>query len=76
MINMPVDITISSITGQSPFNIFICDSGATTCIYVNTISISDIPYKFEVPVVYENMSSFNVRAVDANNCQINEIVNK
>jgi hypothetical protein len=76
MIDMPVDITISSITGQTPFNVYICDSGSTTCIYVDTIVSGDLPYTFEVPGIYSTMDSFNVRVVDSNSCEINEVVSK
>lgn len=71
---MPIDITINNITGSTPFDIYVCDTGSTYCVYVNTVNSGDLPYTFEVPVVYINSTSVNLRIVDDNNCEINEIL--
>lgn len=71
---MPTDITISNLTGQDPFDIYICDSGSTVCYFVNTITTGDIPYVFQVPIPFGSLTSFNIKAVDDNNCFINQIV--
>lgn len=71
---MPTDITISNITGQDPFDVYICDSGITVCYYVDTINSGDLPYVFEVPFVYSNLTSFNIKVVDNNNCPINQVI--
>jgi hypothetical protein len=71
---MPTNITISGLTGQSPFDIYICDSGSVVCYFVNTITNGDIPYVFEVPFVFNSLTSFNVRAIDNKDCLINKIV--
>lgn len=65
---MTVDVTINNITGQTPFDIYICDSGATTCIYVNTISST--PYIFTIPSSFSNLESYGLKIVDNNNCII------
>lgn len=72
---MPTDITISTITGQEPFDVYVCDSGITVCYYVNTIVSGDLPFVFEVPTVLDGLSSYNVKVVDDNNCPINQIIN-
>jgi hypothetical protein len=72
---MPTDITISNINGQEPYDIYICDSGLTTCYYVNTINNSDFPFEFQVPTVFDGLYVYNVKAVDGNNCEVNNIVN-
>jgi hypothetical protein len=71
---MPNEITISGITGSSPFDIFTCDTGRTTCIYMKTVTPSDLPTSFDVPIIFEPLLSVNVKIVDDNNCEINEII--
>ena len=49
---MPTNITINNVTGAQPFDIYVCDSPITTCIYVSTINTVDIPYSFDIPLIY------------------------
>ena len=69
---MPTDITLNSITGQQPYDIYVCDLGLSTCIYIDTINNSSIPYTFQIPTVYSNLDSLVVRVVDDNDCLLNE----
>lgn len=69
---MAVQITINNITGSSPYNVYVCDTGFTTCIFVATISTT--PFTFTVPAPLDSMSDFAVRAVDSNNCSITGVV--
>jgi hypothetical protein len=69
---MPTQITISGLSGQSPFDVYTCDTGYTTCIYVSTITSGNIPYSFYLPVIMEGMPSVGVRVIDSNNCIIEE----
>lgn len=71
---MPIDITINNISGSTPFDVYVCDTGMTSCVYVSTINSGDLPYTFEVPIIYANSTEFNLRVVDNNECQINEIL--
>jgi len=72
---MPTDVIINDISGQTPFNVYVCDTGYTTCIYVNTITPGDFPYTFEVPTLLTNSGNFTLRVIDDNSCEINEIIN-
>lgn len=72
---MPTDITINNISGSTPFDVYVCDTGYTTCIYVSTITSGDLPYTFEIPPVYNTLTNFVVRVIDDNNCLINNVVN-
>jgi hypothetical protein len=65
---MPTQITINSLTGTSPYDIYICDYLLTTCFYIDTISST--PYYFNVPPPLEGDSSFKLKVVDNNNCEI------
>ena len=68
---MPIDITISNITGTTPFDVYICDTGNTPCIYVSTINSGDLPYTFNVPLIFQNLPGYNVRVIDDIDCIIN-----
>jgi hypothetical protein len=65
---MAVKVTINSITGQSPYDIYICQSGGTNCFYISTISIT--PYVFDIPAPYNTSSSYMLKIIDTNNCII------
>jgi hypothetical protein len=71
---MPTNITLSSVSGLSPFHIYVCDTGFTTCIYVNTVNPIDIPYQITVPSVFSSLSSVVVNVKDSNNCSLNQTV--
>ena len=68
---MAVQVTISSITGQSPYDIYICQSDGSGCFYVTTITT--IPYVIDIPAPYNTSSSYMLRVVDANNCVISGV---
>lgn len=71
---MPTDITINNISGSTPFDVYVCDTGYTTCIYVSTINSVDLPYTFEIPPVYSTLTNFIVKVVDDNNCIVTDTV--
>ena len=71
---MPTNITINTLSGLTPYNVYVCDSGNTSCIYVNTITDLDIPYSFELPGILNSLTTFNVKVVDSNNCDIIELI--
>lgn len=71
---MPTDITINDITGSTPFDVWVCDTGYTACIYVSTINSGDLPYTFEIPPVYSSLSDFVVRVIDNNDCTSEEVI--
>ena len=71
---MPIDITINDISGSTPFDVYVCDTGMTSCVYVSTINSGDLPYTFEVPIIYANSTELNLRVIDNDECQINEIL--
>jgi hypothetical protein len=71
---MPIDITINNISGSTPFDVYVCDTGYTSCIYVSTIVSGDLPYTFEIPPVYSSLTDFIVKIVDDNNCVVIDTV--
>jgi hypothetical protein len=72
---MPTNITINNVTGSQPFDVYVCDSPITTCIYVSTINTVDLPYSFNIPVVYESLTQFVVKVVDNNDCIVTDTLN-
>jgi hypothetical protein len=68
---MAVQVIISSITGQSPYDVYICQSNGSGCFYVSTITTT--PYVFDIPAPYDTSSSYLLKVVDANNCTISGI---
>jgi hypothetical protein len=68
---MAVQVTINSVTGQSPYDIYICQSGGTGCFYITTIST--IPYVFDIPAPYDTSSSYMLKVVDDNDCIISGV---
>ena len=71
---MPTDITINNISGTTPFDVYVCDTGYTSCIYVSTITSGELPYTFEIPHVYSSLTNFIVKVVDDNNCVVTDTV--
>lgn len=70
---MAVKVTISGITGITPYDIYICQSGGTGCFYISTITDSQIPYEFDIPVPYDTSNSYMLKLLDNNNCIISGI---
>jgi hypothetical protein len=68
---MAVEITINSLTGASDFDVYICDTGFTSCVYYSTLDGSTIyPYTFFTPPPLDNQTDVCVKIVDNNNCII------
>lgn len=64
---MPFEVTIPSVTANTPVNIYYCNQFSASCVYVATVAV--FPYTFTVPVPYINQSFF-IKIVDQNNCTI------
>jgi hypothetical protein len=68
---MAVQVTIDSITGTSPFDIYICQSNGSGCFYIATIS--SLPYVFDIPEPYNTATAYMLKVVDTNNCVVTGI---
>ena len=53
---MPTEIKITNLGGSSPFDVYTCDTGYTTCVYVSTITPAQLPYYFQLPFIQEGMN--------------------
>ena len=65
---MPTKITINDITGETPYDIYVCNNPITTCIYVDTIESTSLPYEFDVPCVMDSMVTFTLKTIDNVGC--------
>lgn len=71
---MPNQVSISTLNGSSPYNVFVCDTGYTNCLYVSTITSGSLPYVFNVPFVYQSFMNIIVKIVDNDGCVINQLI--
>jgi len=62
---MGTQVTINSITGQSPFNIYICQTGGTQCIFID--KIDNTFYEFLIPSPYDTLPTYMLKIIDGNN---------
>ena len=67
---MPTTITLSNITGSTPFDVYICLSGGSPCYYITSIGGGSLPYNFTVPTPIENFNYYCMKVVDADGCII------
>jgi hypothetical protein len=65
---MGVLVTVNGITGSSPYNIYICQSGGTGCFYIT--GTTETSFSFDIPTPYDNQSSYMLKVVDAVGCVI------
>ena len=67
---MAIKVTISNITGVTPYDIYICQPDGTSCFYIDTITSLELPYQFDIPVPYDTASQYMLKAIDNNDCVI------
>jgi len=65
---MSTQVTINSLTGTSPYDVYVCDSNVLNCVYIATISST--PYVFNVPPPLDAQSEICVKVIDINGCEI------
>jgi hypothetical protein len=68
---MSQEVTISSITANTPVDIYYCDSMSASCVYVATVAT--FPYTFDVLDPYDN-GDFVIKIVDTQNCEIGHTI--
>ena len=68
---MSQEVTITSVTANTPVEIYYCDSTSGSCVYVQTVST--FPYTFNVPDPYDFID-FVIKIVDTQGCVDGDIV--
>jgi hypothetical protein len=63
---MPINVEIESVTGNTPVNIYVCDSGGSSCTYIATVAV--FPFQFEVDDTYAT-SDFTIKIIDSADCE-------
>lgn len=64
-------VTISSVTANTPVDIYYCDSLSASCVFVSTVAT--FPYVFTVPSPYSE-SSFVIKIIDTQGCIDGEVI--
>ena len=67
---MPSIITVSDITGSTPFQVYLCPSGSTSCYFISNVTSSQLPYSFNVPIPLSNNTNFCLQVIDYDGCKI------
>lgn len=67
---MAVQVNINDITGSTPYQVFICQTGNTGCFFVSEITDNDLPYIFDIPAPYNNSDSYLLKIIDNFGCII------
>jgi hypothetical protein len=68
---MSQQVTITSVTANTPVEIYYCDSFSANCVYVSTVSV--FPYTFNVPVPYAE-NNIVIKIEDTNGCIDGEVI--
>lgn len=68
---MPQEVTITSVTANTPVQIYYCDSMSASCVYVATVST--FPYVFDVPPPYDE-TNIVIKIVDTQGCIDGDII--
>ena len=68
---MSQQVTITSVTGNTPITVYYCDSSSGSCVTVATFSSP--PYTFTVPDPVDNQD-YLIKIEDANGCVYGEFV--
>jgi hypothetical protein len=68
---MGEQITITSVTANTPVDIYYCNSIGESCVYVSTVST--FPFTFVVPSPYDFVD-YTIKIVDVNECVDEEVV--
>ena len=58
-------VTITSVTANTPVEIYYCDSMSASCVYVSTVSV--FPYTFDVPPPYDE-ENIVIKIIDTQSC--------
>ena len=68
---MALTITISSIVGTSPFDVYVCQGDGSGCFYIS--EITSTPYTFNIPAPYDQPTEYMVKIIDAEGCVMTDV---
>jgi hypothetical protein len=67
-----INVNIIGITGQSPYDVYVCQSSINDCVYINTIS--GTTYSFDIPKPLDNSLQYIIKIIDSNNIILTKVV--
>ena len=67
---MSCTVQINSISGTSPFDIYMCDIGLVQCIFIETVTSPTYPIILTPPSTLVGATTVVVKIVDGNGCSI------
>jgi hypothetical protein len=67
---MPHQITISGVSGTSPYDVYVCDVTNTYCFLISGGTTIPPSFTFEPVYPLNNVDSLLVKLIDSNNCEI------
>lgn len=68
---MSQQVTITSVTANTPVDIYYCDSTGLSCVFVSTVAV--FPYTFDVPDPYDE-TDIVIKIEDVNGCIDEDII--
>jgi hypothetical protein len=68
---MSQQVTILSVTANTPVDVYYCDSFSASCVFVNSVSV--FPYTFDVPPPYDE-TDIVIKIIDSQSCIDGEII--
>ena len=67
---MSLEITLTSVTANTPVDIYYCNSMSASCVSVSTVNT--FPYTFEVPAPYDEQDVV-IKIIDCKDCEHLEV---
>jgi len=66
---MPNEVTISSVNGTPPYDIYVCDISNTYCYLVSGGTTIPPSYSFFIPPPLDNVGSVLIKIIDSDGCE-------
>jgi hypothetical protein len=61
---MSLRVEINSVTGQTPYDVYICDPYGSNCVYIDRVET--LPYSFDIPYSFDNFNEYRLKIIDDN----------
>jgi hypothetical protein len=68
---MSQQVTILSVTANTPVDVYYCDSFSASCVFVDSVSV--FPYTFDVPPPYDE-TDIVIKIIDNESCVDGEVI--
>jgi hypothetical protein len=66
---MACQIQINSISGTSPFDIYLCDINLNQCVFTQTETSPSYPIIISLPPTFYGVNQLIVKIIDGNGCE-------